>query len=301
MYFPRKYSAKVLTINLANKNVALIGAGRVGRSIMVSLVEAGYTPAAIISGSVNSAKSLADRVGTDSFGTGYDILTEDTDLIIIAVQDDRLENVVAKLASNLKFPHEPLIVHTSGIQESTIMESLLQKGAGIASIHPAASFPENKILPLKDVRFGVEGINAEEAVELVKSMGGIPFKIETGKKALYHAACTVASGYLNTLLTVSEELMVRAGVDSPKSIISDLAKTALNGWDETGFAAITGSIARGDVDSVRKHIGSLDKNDKNRAVYMELALKTIELCEGEGLIDEQTSLNMKGNLIPVTP
>ena len=263
---------------------------------MVSLVDAGFTPSAVISGSEESAKSLADKVGADNFGTSYKILTEDSELIVIAVQDDRLENVVTKLASTLKFNSNPLVVHTSGIQESTIMKSLLQKGAKIASIHPAASFPQNKILPLKDVRFGVEGNNSEEATELVKSIGGIPFVIDTGKKALYHAACTFASGYLSALLTVSEELMEQAGVESPKNIISDLAGSALEGWDEAGFSAITGSIARGDVDSVRKHVDSIGKKDENRAVYSEVGLKTIELCLDAGLIDEETSLKIKSIL-----
>lgn len=263
---------------------------------MVSLVDVGFTPSAIISGSEGSARSLADIVGADNFGTSYNILAEESELIVIAVPDDRLENVVAKLASALKFDSETLIVHTSGIQESNILDPLLQKGAKIASIHPAASFPQNKILPLRDVRFGIEGNNSEEAAELVKSIGGIPFLIETGKKALYHAACTIASGYLSTLLTVSEELMERAGVESPKSIIGGLAGSALEGWDEAGFSAITGSIARGDVDSVRKHVDSMDKNDENWAVYSELALKTIQLCLDAGLIDEETSLKIKSIL-----
>lgn len=267
-----------------------------GRSILVSLVDAGFTPSAIISGSEGSAKSLADIVGADNYGTSYNILTEDSELIVIAVPDDSLENVVANLASTSKFDSETLIVHTSGIQESKILDSLLQKGAKIASIHPAASFPQNKILPLRDVRFGVEGNNSEEAAELVRSIGGIPFLIETGKKALYHAACTVASGYLNTLLTVSEELMEQAGVESPKNIIRDLAGSALEGWDEAGFSAITGSIARGDVDSVRKHVDSMGKKDENRAVYLQMAFKTVELCRDAGLIDEETSLKLKSIL-----
>ena len=252
-------------------------------------MNAGYTPSAIISGSEYSAKSLADKIGINKFGTSYNILTEDTNLIIIAVQDDRLKKVIEKLNSEWKFNSEVLVVHTSGIRESTIMDSLLNKGAKIASIHPTASFPKDTVLPLKNVHFGVEGINSEEAVELVKAMGGIPFKIETGKKALYHTACTVASGHLNTLLTVSQELMERAGVESPKNVINDLSKTTLDGWSKTGFSAITGSIVRGDVESVRKHMNSLDEMDKNRDVYSELSFKTVELCKEKGLIDEETS------------
>ena len=264
-----------------------------GRSIMNSLMDAGYTASAIISGSEYSAKSLADKIGIDKFGTSYSILTDDTNLIIIAVRDDRLEKVIETLNSNWIFNSEVLVVHTSGIQESTIMDSLLNKGAKIASIHPTASFPKDAVLPLKNVHFGVEGINSKEAAELVKSIGGIPFKIETGKKALYHVACTVASGYLNTLLTVSQELMGQAGVESPKNIINDLSKTAMDGWNEKGFTAITGSIVRGDVDSVRKHMNAFDEMDKNRDIYSELAFKTVELCKEKGLIDKITSEKFK--------
>ena len=85
-------------------------------------------------------------------------------------------------------------------------------------------------------------------------------------------------------------------VESPKNIISGLAESALEGWDEAGFSAITGSIARGDVDSVRKHVDSIGKKDENRAVYSEVGLKTIELCLDAGLIDEETSLKIKSIL-----
>ena len=271
------------------RKAAVIGAGRVGRSTLTALVKSGYHPGAVISATTESAKSLADTLGCGIYGEDYSLIPEDTDLIVISVPDDKLETTITNLSEQWKFAAGTLVVHTSGLHESDLMNPLSEKGAKIVSIHPAASFPDRNPLPFEGMRFGVEGRDSDEGIKLVNELGGIPYRIDSGKKSLYHAACTLASGYLNVLLEVSSDMMSAAGIEEPGDVVVTLAERAVNGWNDSGISALTGSIVRGDVDSVRKHLQALKGNDTDLDIYRILAVKTVEKCVKAGIIDSDVS------------
>lgn len=271
------------------RKAAVIGAGRVGRSMLTSLVKSGYYPGAVISATTDSAKSLADAIGCEIYGEDYSLIPEDTDLIVISVPDDKLETAIKNLDRHWRFSPGTLVVHTSGLHESDLMNPLSEKGAKIVSIHPAASFPDGKPLSFEEMRFGIEGKDSDEGLKLVNELGGIPFRIDSGKKSLYHAACTLASGYVNVLLDVSKDMLSAAGIDKPDNVVVTLAESAVKGWNDTGISALTGSIVRGDVDSVKKHLQALKGNGTDRDIYRILAVKTVEKCVKAGIIDSEIS------------
>ena len=69
-------------------------------------------------------------------------------------------------------------------------------------------------------------------------------------RALYHAAASMASNYLVTLESAAEQLAARAGV--PRELLVPLVRTALENWAAGGAGALTGPIARGDLDTVSR-------------------------------------------------
>ncbi len=293
--FLRKYLRKI-TIDKVSRNISLIGAGRVGRSLLSALVQAGNKPVAIISGSSKSAGALAEIVGCPLFGEDIALIPELTDLIILTLPDDSLDSVIENIRREWKYRPGTLVIHTSGIRESAILNPLLECGARTVSIHPAASFPAEEILALKGIHFGIEGNERGAAEELISSIGGIPMNIEPGKKALYHAACTLASGYLNILMEASSELMGNAGIKKSEDIVMELAGSALKGWNKSGIHSLTGSIVRGDIESVKSHLNALEINEQNLDIYRVLALKTVWRCEAEGIIAKNRAEELKAAL-----
>ena len=157
-----------------SRNISLIGAGRVGRSLLSALVNAGNNPVAIVSRSSKSAGSLAEIVGCPLFGEDISLIPEPTDMILLTLPDDSLESVVELLKKDWKYKPGTLIMHTSGIKESSVLNPLLECGAKIVAIHPVASFPAEEILSLEGIRFAVEGKEEETAMEIVSSIGGLP-------------------------------------------------------------------------------------------------------------------------------
>ena len=267
-----------------SRNISLIGAGRVGRSLLSALVNAGNNPAAIISRSSKSAGSLADLVECPLFGEDIALIPEITDIIVLTLPDDSLDGVVEMIKKDWKYKPGTLVIHTSGIKESSVLEPLRECGAKTVSIHPVASFPATEILSLEGIHFAVEGMEKDRAIELVNSIGGIPFKIDAGKKALYHAACTFASGYINVLLETSLELMDKSGMEEARDVVLSLAESSIEGWKNSGVGSLTGSVARGDVGSVRSHLESLENYDEQLEIYRILALKAVSECEAKGIL-----------------
>jgi len=282
-----------------SRNISLIGAGRVGRSLLSALVNVGNNPVAIVSRSSKAAGSLAELVGCPLFGEEYSLIPDSSDLILLTVPDDSIESVVGIIKKDWKYKPGTLVIHTSGIKESTLLEPLREYGAKTISIHPMASFPANEILPLEGIHFALEGEEMDTARELVSSIGGIPIKIDPGKKALYHAACTFASGYLNILLETSLELLEKSGMEKVRNVVADLADSSVKGWENDGIDSLTGSVARGDVGSVRAHLKSLENSDEHLEIYRILALKAVNECESRGIlkrdIAEELKTALKGN------
>lgn len=277
-------------------NISLIGAGRVGRSLLSALVNAGNNPVAVISKSSKSAGSLAELVGCPLHGEEYSLIPDSTDLILLTVPDDSLESVVEMIGKEWKYKPGTLVIHTSGIKESTLLEPLKELGAKTVSIHPIASFPANEILPLESVHFTIEGEETDAAIELVKSIGGIPKKIDAGKKVLYHAACTFASGFLNVLLESSLELLEKSGMEDAKKVATGLAESSFKGWKNDGIDSLTGSVARGDVGSVNAHLNSLENSSPHLDIYRIMALKAVDECESKGILDRELAEELKAVL-----
>lgn len=277
-------------------NISLIGAGRVGRSLLSALVNAGNDPVAIISRSSKSAGSLSELVGCHLFGEDYSLIPESTELILLTVPDDSLGSVVEKVKKSWKYKEGTFVIHTSGIKESALLNPLRECGAKTASIHPIASFPAREILSLEGIYFTVEGEDQEIAIELINSIGGVPLKINAGKKALYHAACTFASGYLNVLLEASQELMAKSGMEKSRDVVSALAGSALKGWKNNGIGSLTGSVARGDIESVKAHLISLEQSKEDLEIYRVMALKAVNECESNGILDRDKAEELKALL-----
>ncbi len=113
-----------------------------------------------------------------------------------------------------------LLVHSSGALTVDALEAARKAGALVASVHPVMSFPTQKIVPLQHVLFGVEARQPEtkrKLYGLIRKIGGKPFSIQSAKKALYHAAGTLASPLLVSELSAAMATARLAGLSAQRS------------------------------------------------------------------------------------
>jgi len=85
---------------------------------------------------------------------------------------------------------------------------------------------------------------------LVQALAMRSFHVADEMRPLYHAAASVASNYVITVVELAGELIERAGVQREHLI--PLVRAATENWARAGASALTGPIQRGDEATVAR-------------------------------------------------
>jgi predicted short-subunit dehydrogenase-like oxidoreductase (DUF2520 family) len=255
--------------------IALVGAGKLGTALAVSLHAAGYAISEIVSrnrkSSERKAMALSKRVGGSVARSGNAALQGD--VVWFCVPDDEIAEAARGLAGGNW--EGRIAVHSSGALTSDVLEVLRGRGAQVVSAHPMMTFVEGILPELKGTGFAIEGERRAVAVvkRIVRRLGGETFAIAKKDKALYHAWGTFLSPLLTSLLAAGEEVAIRAGVTSRMArrwMLPIVRQTVENYVRQGGARGFSGPIVRGDAATVRKHLQVLERHPA-RDVYVALA------------------------------
>lgn len=211
-------------------------------------------------------------------------------VVLIAVPDDGIGEVATELAAasaaGVLRGGVP-VLHLSGAFGSELLASLARLGHPTGSLHPLVALADaDAASRLRGGWFGVEGAPAALAVArtIVAALQGRLLEVDGAGNALYHAAAVAASNYVVALLAVAERWMEMAGVNGTdaRPALAALAASAVDSVERLGpAAALTGPVARGDVDTIRAHLARL--SGKDRHLYSVLAESALALARQRGL------------------
>jgi predicted short-subunit dehydrogenase-like oxidoreductase (DUF2520 family) len=211
------------------------------------------------------------------------------DLLLLAVPDDMLGNVVTMLADSGALHDGQHVVHTSGRHGLAILEPARVVGARVAAMHPAMTFTGTTI-DLDRLPGTVFGLTADAAerdfVEaLVAELGGTPMWVPEEMRTLYHAGLAHGANHLVTLVTEAMEILSAAGAADPAGTLRPLLTAALDNALEQGDAALTGPIVRGDLGTVRAHLEDIAANaPQTLGSYVALARATLDRAVTDGRV-----------------
>jgi predicted short-subunit dehydrogenase-like oxidoreductase (DUF2520 family) len=202
-------------------------------------------------------------------------------ILWLCVPDGAIADVAAAIVQRRRDLHGQLVVHSSGALTVAALESARKAGAAVASVHPVMSFPTRRVVPLKDVLFGVEALPEarRKLYALIRKIGGRPFAIQSAKKALYHAAGTLASPLLVSELSAAMATARLAGLSAGEARrwVGVLAQATVRNVFEQGPAkSFSGPFARGDVATISLHLKALAKHPMLTEIYQSLARYAIE-------------------------
>lgn len=233
----------------------IIGPGRAGHALARALTAAGWR----VDGPLGRDADLARA-------------TAGTRLLLLTVPD----GAVADLASSIE-PGEAVVTHVAG----ALGLHVLAPHERVASVHPLVALPDGELgaRRLRGAWFATAGDDA--VLDVVDALGGRPVPVADADRTTYHAAAAIAANHLVALLGQVDRLARSIGV--PLEAYLDLARGALENVAEVGPAlALTGPVARGDRDTVARHLAALPEDE--RAAYALLA----ELAQR--LVDERRAL-----------
>jgi predicted short-subunit dehydrogenase-like oxidoreductase (DUF2520 family) len=278
-------------------SVTVIGAGRLGQALAIALKSCQYPILSLVARHRSKAEQAAALIGNG--GPRPRALTPSefaklpvTDLILIATPDDAIEKTAQRLSKLFGNENRATVLHTSGALSSEVLRSMAAVGFETGSIHPLVSIsdPAAGAEALRGAFYCLEGTRKAKtmAASLLRDLGGSSFTIKRESKALYHAAAVMASPHLVALFDLATELLVACGVSNIKSqqvLVPLLESTVNNLKNSNARQALTGTFARGDVATVRRHLAALSSKELSEAleVYKLLGLHSLELAERNNL------------------
>lgn len=267
--------------NKSKLTAALIGAGKIGGALARGLSSAGYRLECIASKPHQSAAALADEVGAKAIQPPYCELNE-TSLVFICVPDDEIMNVSCELADSGVDWRGKTVFHTSGALTSEELAPLSGSGAVCGSLHPLQTFPPGSGAErFRGVFFAVEGEAYDLGAEIATSLGGIPFRLKAEGKTLYHAAAVMAGNFIAVLAAAGRDILSAAGINAEGwRMLIPLMYGTLDSLKEYGIEeGFTGPIARGDTETVARHLESIKAKEELLALYKILARYSLKLAD----------------------
>jgi predicted short-subunit dehydrogenase-like oxidoreductase (DUF2520 family) len=204
----------------ATDTFAVIGQGRMGKSL-------------------SAAMRLAGVAVVGPLGRNADV--GDATVVILCVPDSQIALAAAAV------PRDRVVAHCSGV---ATLATLAPHDA--FSMHPLLTVT-NRPAEFTGVGCAVDanGARAQAVCDtLVRALRMRAFHVGDAMRPLYHAAASVASNYVITVLELAATLIERAGV--PRHNLIPLINAATENWALVGAPALTGPIQRRDEATVAR-------------------------------------------------
>ena len=288
----------------ANFSISIIGAGRLGGALALALSRKNYPIENLAARNVAAVDKIGKLIEPPPvILTANDFSTLTSDVILIATQDSEIKRVAELLAEQLL--NKPFVFHTSGAHSSEILESLKLVGCPVGSIHPLVSISDARLGSdkLANAYFCVEGDDAavKVAEAIVKRLGGESFSIPTEHKTLYHASAVTACGHLVALVDAAIAMLTKCGVDettAQKILLPLIKSTVENLATQTTGEALTGTFARADAETLRRHLAVLPANVSAEIleIYLILGARSLDLAERRQASKEAVE-EMRGQIL----
>lgn len=204
-------------------------------------------------------------------------------VVWLTVADDAIVPVARQIARHLR-PAD-IVLHCSGMLDSRALRAAGIQGP-VASLHPllAVTEPKAALANFSECAWTVEGDFPAVAFAkwMLGQLGVDPFEIQPEQKVLYHASAVMSAGLLDALMDAAFSLAEEAGFsgEQARALLLPLARSTLKNLESRDTAAaLTGPVARGDEDTIERHLEAIEGvGDENvLEIYSALTRRASEL------------------------
>ena len=267
--------------------IGVIGAGRLGSALAGALVAAGYARVRIASRTEARAREVAAALGVEQRPTA--VLVEESALVVLAVPD----RAIAALAAGLAWGAGQGVVHCSGALALEVLAVAAARDVLAGCLHPLQTFPitlspsgpQASADLFNRITCGVEGAAplGDLLAAIAEDLGARTVRLEGVDRARYHAAAVLVSNDVVALMAAATRAWTRAGLpqeDAREALAPLLLAAAANVAQLPLPQALTGPVARGDTETVARHLRALAEDAGLSNVYRGLARELLRLNLG---------------------
>lgn len=237
---------------LSEASVAIVGAGRLGGVLAGALRHAGLT----VQGPLGRGEAIPS-----------------VEVALLCVPDA----AIAEAARHAR-RHARFIGHVSGATPLDDVDF---------SLHPLQTFTgEESPEIFRGMGFATAGRTEESlavAARLAEMLAARPFEVDDAQRAAYHAAASLASNLVLTVLDAAEQVADAAGIPQmeARALLAPLVRRTVEKWSDAGAAvSLTGPIARGDELTVaRQRAAIATDRPELLALFDELCASTRALAQ----------------------
>ena len=158
-------------------------------------------------------------------------IVERSELVVIAVPDDQLVDLVAGLAALGAWQPGQLVLHTAAAFGVAVLDPARAAGAIPLAVHPALTFTGTSI-DLARLRDSWCAVTAPTPVlpiaqALVVEMGAEPIVIDENDRVAYAEAVSAASQFSTAIVGQSVEALRAIGVEQPGRVLGAVVRSAV--------------------------------------------------------------------------
>ncbi|MBC9228268.1 DUF2520 domain-containing protein [bacterium SPL81] len=236
--------------------ITLIGAGRVATHL-AKVLHRQHQIVQIFSRNLLNAQQLAEKINAHAINQ-VEQLTQDTDLVIIAVSDQAIQSVIKSIHG---FLPNNLIVHTSG---STDLQKLEEVHHRSGVFYPLQTFSMERDVDWKETPLFVEASNHEDLIfltALANSLSQRVYQYSSKQRQTLHLAAVFACNFSNYCYDMAKQVVDAEQVDF--SLLSPLIlETANKAVANDPKEMQTGPARRGDENILKMHTQLLAESNQ---------------------------------------
>ncbi len=269
----------------SNPTLFIVGAGRVGTALACGFRSVGAPILGIWSRSRESARDASGASGVACYAAAPPDVLLDCDCIILAVSDGAIQKTAQLLVDTGLVGKKHVLLHCSGsLSAAQAFGKVTKEVFAVGTFHPLRAISKGT-KDWSSTVFGIEGDAGatEVGTRLAKSLGGSAMPLKSEQMAAYHAGASMASNLVAALLSVACDSLTEAGLERTQALgaLASLAASGVEQIKTNGLpGGLTGPIRRGDVETVERHLGSLQ--DSSQPIYRALAQVTLAMARELG-------------------
>lgn len=254
--------------------ISFVGAGNVAWHLAQALENAGHHIVEIYSRDARNARRLVNKLYDTLIAPDLDFAESSAELIILAVADDALTEVISRLV----LPEHCTIVHTSGTKSLEELQKLIEIYSDVPAqtgvFYPLQTFSKEVEIQLVDIPFCIESSDSateKMLVALAQDISNVVYLMTSEERRSMHIGAVFACNFTNHLLALSKRILDEEHLefDLLKPLIRETLRKALQSPDPA--LVQTGPARRGDYKTLETHLDYLERYPAWQGIYEVLS------------------------------
>lgn len=247
--------------------IVMIGAGNLATNLGSALLEAGHDFIQVYSRTIESAQSLATKLG-GAPTTDLNALNRDADVYIFAVKDSVLGELIPTVC---KGREQKVFLHTAGSMPLDVFKGMaLHYGV----LYPMQTFSKSKQMDFKEVPVFIETNDvfaAEKIVRMAESITDRIYSLSSEDRKYLHLAAVFACNFANHCYSMAADILDRRNI--PFDVLLPLIdETARKVHELPPDEAQTGPAVRFDENVIRSQSMMLKDNPLMKDLYERMSV-----------------------------